>query len=76
MPESESSSASFLDGIATLDEACGAGVVGDDLTHAEYATIIEEAVRLLEPMDDLAIPAADIDTVCEVRAGREKRKEY
>ena len=58
----------------SLDDACGLGTSELDLSPADYATIIEDAVGLMEPTVDLAIPADDIDTVCQVRAGRENEK--
>ena len=59
----------LLDGIDPLDEACGAGTSELDLSAADYATIIEEAVFLLNPTADLAIPEEDMEAVCQVREG-------
>ena len=61
---------SALDDIDSLDDACGAGTSELDLSAEDYATIIGDAVRLLEPTADLIVPADDIDTVCQVRVGR------
>ena len=55
-----------LDEIESLDDACGAGTSELDLNALDYAIIIEEAVRLLNNNVLLAIPAEDMDAVCQV----------
>lgn len=60
-----------LDDVPEIDALCGPGTSdGLDSSASEYLAIIDDAVALLDvgaPDLSLSIPAADIDTVCEVR---------
>lgn len=67
----DSNSGDVLGDIETIDEACGAGASDVELTPAYYATIIADAVSLLNDDRNLAIPADELDTYCQVRAGGE-----
>ena len=62
---------SLLDDVGLIEEACDDETTSElDLSTLDYANIIEDALRLLNPTVNLAIPAEDMDAVCQVRAGR------
>lgn len=56
-----------MDQVPDLDDACGAGTSASlDPSAGDYVTMIEDAVFLLQDGAGLSIPAAEIDTVCQV----------
>lgn len=58
---------SDLDGIPSLDDACGAGSSDVNLGAEDYISIIEDAIDILEDAVGLTIPEEEIDIDCEVK---------
>lgn len=55
------------DQVPELDDVCGAGTSTDlDPSAGDYVTMIEDVVLLLQDDAGLSIPAAEIDTYCQV----------
>lgn len=56
-----------LDEVPEIDESCGDGATDSLDTSAQgYVTLMQDAVALMAADSDLSIPAAEIDSVCEV----------